>query len=141
MTRRETRGERVAAAARAAVGARFRLHGRSVADGLDCVGLAALALRGGGFAGEVPTGYPLRSGDAARLDALIVALGLRRVRRTRTGDLIAMASGPGQLHLGIATATGFVHADAGLMRVVERPGVPPWPVVGCWRLGDTTWRR
>jgi len=138
---RPTRGERVAAAAQAAVGAQFRLHGRSVADGLDCVGLAALAMRGGGFEGEVPTGYPLRSGDPVRLAGAIAGLGLRRVRKAAIGDLIAMASGPGQLHLGIATGIGFVHADAGLRRVVERPGAPPWPVVGRWRLGGTTWRR
>ena len=28
---------------------------------------------------------------------------------------------------------GFVHADAQLRRVVERPGEPPWPVIGIWR--------
>jgi hypothetical protein len=34
----------------------------------------------------------------------------------------------------ILTPGGFVHADAGLRRVVERLGAVPWPVVGCWRL-------
>jgi len=52
----------VADAALRAVGTRFRLHGRG-ADGLDCVGLVALALRAGGYAGAVPTGYCLRGGD------------------------------------------------------------------------------
>ena len=50
-----------------------------------------------------------------------------------TGDLLMMRTGPGQLHLGIWTGAGLVHADAGLRRVVERPGAPPWPVLGCWR--------
>ena len=44
-----------------------------------------------------------------------------------------MATGPGQLHLGVWTGEGLVHADAGLRRVVERPGVPPWRVLGMWR--------
>ena len=130
-----TRGERVARAARDAVGTRFRLHGRGGDDGLDCVGLAALALRAGGFGGDVPTGYPARTGDAGYVAALVKAAGLSRARVARVGDVIAMASGPGQLHLGITTELGFVHADAGLRRVVERPGEPPWPVVGRWRLG------
>lgn len=118
----------VADAARAAVGARFRLHGRDPAHGLDCVGLAALAC---GVA--APTGYALRTGDAdavaARLDSV-----LARSDGAAAGDLLLMRTGPGQLHLGIRTEDGFVHADAGLRRVVERPGAPPWPVLGAWRI-------
>ena len=118
-----------AARARTAVGARFRLHGRDPASGLDCVGLAALALRV-----DAPTGYALRGGDepavAAMLDGLLV-----RVDAALPGDLLLMRAGPGQLHLAIGTDGGFVHADAGLRRVVERPGAPPWPVLGRWRRG------
>lgn len=125
---------RIVAAARAAVGARFRLHGREPETGLDCVGLAAWALRAGGFAGAVPSGYRLRSGNAERVAALLDAGGLVRVADALPGDLVLAASGPGQLHLVIATEDGFVHADAGLRRVVERPGAAPWPVVGRWRV-------
>jgi cell wall-associated NlpC family hydrolase len=113
--------------ARAAVGTRFRLHGRG-ADGLDCVGLAGWA-----YGVAVPTGYPLRSDDLAAVEAVAAAAGLARVADAAAGDLIALASGPGQLHLAIATTTGFVHADASLRRVVERPGAPPWPVLARWR--------
>lgn len=119
----------IAAAALAAVGTRFRLHGRG-ADGLDCVGLVALALRAGGYAGEVPTGYSLRGGDPGVLDRVLV-----RVASAAPGDVLLMAVGPGQIHLGIRTERGFVHADAGLRRVVERPGMPPWPILGVWRMG------
>lgn len=122
----------VADAARALVGTRFRAQGRG-ADGLDCVGLAAMALRAGGFVGAVPRGYALRGGDpagvAARLDTVLV-----RGDGERPGDLLLCASGPGQLHLAIRTAGGIVHADAGLRRVVERPGEVPWPVLGAWRV-------
>lgn len=115
-------------AASRAVGTRFRLHGRG-ADGLDCVGLVALALRAGGYAGEVPTGYSLRGGDWRFLDRMLV-----RVAEAEPGDVLLMAAGPGQVHLGIRTAGGFVHADASLRRVVERPGMPPWPLIGVWRM-------
>ena len=119
----------VAEAALRAVGTRFRLHGRG-AEGLDCVGLVALALRAGGYSGAVPSGYSLRGGDWGLLDRLLV-----RVVEAEPGDVLVMAVGPGQIHLGIRTVGGFVHADAGLRRVVERPGMPPWPLIGVWRVG------
>ncbi|WP_337137633.1 peptidoglycan endopeptidase [Sphingomonas aquatica] len=116
--------------ARSAVGARFRLHGREAATGLDCVGLAALAY------GEaaVPSGYALRGGDPARVAALIEARGLVAAVDVRAGDLLLCASGPGQLHLAIDSGGGVIHADAMLRRVVERPGPVPWTVIGRWRL-------
>ena len=125
-------GAKVEGAARALVGTRFRAQGRDT-DGLDCVGLAAAALRAGGFEGAVPRGYPLRGGEpvrvTARLDAVLV-----RGDGEAPGDLLLLASGPGQLHLAIRTASGIVHADAGLRRVVERPGEVPWPVIAAWRV-------
>jgi hypothetical protein len=120
----------VADAALAIVGARFRLHGRDAAHGLDCVGVVAVALRAGGYGGAVPSGYALRGGDpTAALDAALV-----RCDGLAAGDVLVMATGPGQLHLAVRTARGFVHADAGLRRVVERVGAD-WPVIGAWRMG------
>ena len=126
-------GERAAGAALAAVGARFRLHGREAATGLDCVGVAALAMAAGGRTGAVPTGYRLRGGDVDAVRAA-VGNGLARSDGALAGDLLLFAAGPGQLHLGVRTANGFVHADAGLGRVVERPGIDPWPLLAAWRL-------
>ena len=114
--------------ARGALGTRFRLHGRGGADGIDCVGLAGLA-----YGCAVPSGYRLRSGDAAQVARAVEAAGLVRVDDTRPGDLLLVRSGPGQLHLAIASEDGVIHADAGLRRVVERPGLVPWPVVARWR--------
>lgn len=133
-----TPGHRVVAAARAAVGAKFRLHGRAVADGFDCIGLAAHALAAGGFAGPVPTGYALRGGVPHQVAAMLDAAGLVRVGDTLAGDVLLLATGPGQLHLAIATEDGCIHADALLRRVVERPGAIPWPILGRWRLADST---
>lgn len=126
--------EHVVAAARGAIGARFRPQGRDPAWGLDCVGRAALALRAGGFAGDIPRAYALRGGDAARIGALIDRVGLTRVAIARAGDLMLFETGPAQCHLGIAVPDGLIHADAMLRRVVERPGPPPWPLAGVWRI-------
>lgn len=130
-----TAGERVAAAAREAVGAPFRLQGRDPSAGLDCVGVVALALRAGGHEGPIPSGYDLRCGDAARYRSCWA--GLSGADGRRTGDVLLCLAGPRQLHLAIRTAAGFVHADAGLRRVVERPGELPWPLVMAWRLGES----
>lgn len=126
------RAERIVERARALVGVRFRPQGRSATTGLDCVGLAVLAT---GVAAP-RADYALRGGSAARLAGELRAAGLREVAEPMPGDLIAMASGPGQLHLGIFTGAGLVHCDAVLRRVVERPGTMPWPVLSIWRFQE-----
>jgi murein DD-endopeptidase / murein LD-carboxypeptidase len=111
------------------VGAPFRLHGRDPATGLDCVGVAALVF---GVC-DLPRGYSVRTADGHGVASLIDAAGLKRVRREAlTGDLVLLKSGPTQCHLVVMTEAGFVHADAGIGRVVEVPGPPPWPVIAIW---------
>jgi cell wall-associated NlpC family hydrolase len=128
------RADAVAARARALVGTPYRPQGRS-GEGLDCVGVAALALALP--AACVPRGYGRRSAGLDLLAAELAGRGL--VRRTggtaEPGDLVVFAAGLGQLHIGIATGPGFVHADAGLRRVVERPFPAPWPIAGIWCVG------
>lgn len=117
--------------ARALVGTRFRPQGRSDA-GLDCLGLVIAAF-------DFPT-------DAARRDYRLrgahrreIEQGLgryfRRIQKGqgRAGDVLLMSVASDQLHLGIQTPTGFVHADARIGRVVETPGRPPWPIIGIYR--------
>lgn len=123
-----TPGERAVAAARGVVGARFRLQGRDPALGLDCVGVAALAARAAGFAGEVPRAYTLRRAAAARPEGLVPCDG------GAPGDILLCRVGPAQAHLAVWTGAGVVHADAALRRVVERPGHCPWPVIEAWRV-------
>ena len=122
----------VEAAALAAVGSRFRVHGRVAATGLDCVGLVALALKAGGCGVEVPTGYALRGGDPVRVAAWLDRV-LVRVDAASPGDVLMLRTGPAQLHFAVRSARGIVHADAVLKRVVERPGPVAEPVLGCWR--------
>ena len=120
-------GPEILARARAQIGTPFRPQGRGRA-GIDCVGLVATALNR-----SAPADYALRGGSPVRLAAGLRAAGLKPRRKRRDGDVLAMRSGPEQLHLGIWTGGGIVHADARLRRVVERPGEPPWPVIGIWR--------
>lgn len=131
------RAERIVAAARACVGVPFRLHGRSVETGLDCIGLAVLALARAGHKrlGAVPGAYSIRGGSVARFAQAMEAVGLRRVRCERPGDLLLVQAGAAQFHLMIVTGDGHVHAHAGLGRVVEMPGASIWPVLARWRWG------
>ncbi|HVI99064.1 MAG TPA: peptidoglycan endopeptidase [Sphingomonas sp.] len=132
---RHTASDHVAEAAGALVGVRFRPHGRDPRFGLDCVGLAACALRAGGYAGPVPDDYALRHGNGAQARALIDTLGLI-AGIGGPGELLLCASAPRQVHLAISISDGLVHADALLRRVVARPGAVPWPVLGRWRLEE-----
>lgn len=119
----------VVARAQALVGIRFRPKGRSADSGFDCIGLAAVAA---GIA-CVPSGYALRGGSLKRIVAELRLAGFGPGTSMEPGDVLVLRAGPEQLHFGIWTGDGLVHADAGLRRVVERPGRPPWPVLGIWR--------
>lgn len=121
--------DEIVARARALAGTRFRAQGRRQSEGLDCIGLVAIAL---GLDG-VRDDYALRGGSATALSAGLIGAGLRPVAQVAPGDVLVIRAGPGQLHLGIWTGTGLIHADAGLRRVVERPGEVPWPIVSAWR--------
>jgi len=117
------------AAARALVGVRFRPQGRGRTSGLDCIGLVVEAFD----IDAAPVNYDVRGEARAELEAGLSMAGFAPAADRKGGDVLAMRSAPGQLHLGVWTGHGIVHADARLRRVVERPGEPPWPVLGTWR--------
>ena len=120
----------IVARARGCVGARYRPFGRIAAFGLDCVGVAGIAL---GL--PVPANYQLRGGDAERIAQSIARPGLERIATDAAGagDLTLLEAGIGQLHLIVLTERGYVHADAMLRRVVETPGAPAGLLLGVWR--------
>jgi murein DD-endopeptidase / murein LD-carboxypeptidase len=121
-----------AESARALIGTRFRPQGRAPAMGVDCVGLIICAFRLP--ESLVRRDYRMR-GDHHR--ELLRELGkeFRRIpgTRRRAGDVLLMRVAHDQLHLGIMTDSGFVHADARLGKVVESAGSPPWQIVGAFR--------
>ena len=84
--------------------------------------------------GDVRCDYDLR-GD--HLDELRGRLDghFRRIPtpQLRAGDVMLMSVGLRQLHLGVRTEGGFVHAHAGLRRVVETPGLPELRTLGVYR--------
>lgn len=117
--------------ARALVGQRFRPQGRGE-HGLDCVGVIVAT-----FSIDprtVRSDYALSGNSLKELEASLRSH-FRKVARThlRSGDLMVMSAGRDQLHLGVRTDVGFVHAHAGIRRVVETPGLPNWPLLSVYR--------
>lgn len=115
-------GARAFVRARRLVGARFRPQGYDAATGLDCVGLVWAAYAAAGRRLVRPRDYPLRGWSRERIDEALGASGFARVKGARgVGDVALIALAAGQFHLGLMGQTTFVHAHAGLRRVVETP--------------------
>ena len=119
------------ARARALVGVPFRPQGRSE-GGLDCVGVVIETF--GVESKTVRRNYRLRGDHLAELTASLDCE-FRQVPKTqlRCGDVMLLDTGSDQLHLAISTEQGFVHAHAGIRRVVETPGTPDWPLLRVYR--------
>jgi hypothetical protein len=121
-----------AARARALVGRPFRAQGRGE-HGLDCIGvvLATFSIPADTVRGD----YRLRA--EGHFGDLRTALEdrFRRVPRTqlRAGDVMLLKAGEKQPHLAIRTDVGFVHAHAGIRRVVETLGHAEWPLLAVYR--------
>jgi murein DD-endopeptidase / murein LD-carboxypeptidase len=120
-----------AARARALVGTRFRAQGRGTC-GLDCIGVVLATY-------EIPANA-IRHDYALRGDHLREVRGeldrhFRRISSAelRFGDVMLLRAGEAQLHLAVRTENGFVHAHAGIRRVVETPAMPEWPLLGVYR--------
>lgn len=130
-------GTALAAAAEALVGTPFRLHGRDPASGLDCVGLVAAALASIGRPAPAPRAYGLRNRAISDLLGFASRAGLAEADGAiLAGDVLLVRPGPLQHHLLIAAENArFVHAHAGLRRVVATPGPLASPIVRHWRLG------
>lgn len=127
---------RLAREAEALVGTPFRLHGRDPATGLDCLGLLAAAMARAGRTITLPTGYSLR---VLRLDAWLpdpLTCGLRPARgRFVPGDVVLLQPSPVQFHIAIADRRlGWIHAHAGLRKVVRDAGLPDGQIIHHWRL-------
>ena len=131
-------GDSLARAAEALVGTPFRLHGRDPATGLDCVGLVEASLARIGIAASAPQGYAMRNLSLAAFLPALVEAGFAECAAgvpVKPGDIVLVAPSPGQFHVLVAgTACAFVHAHAGLGRVVTSPVTIADPKRGHWRL-------
>jgi cell wall-associated NlpC family hydrolase len=129
-------GPDLAAAAAALVGVPYRMHGRDPLGGLDCVGVVAAAFAACDRPIEVPQGYGLRNRAVDNLLALAARAGLAATDAPMApGDVLLVRPGPGQHHLLVATASDrFVHAHAGLRRVVFQSAPLAWRIERRWRL-------
>lgn len=126
----------LAAKALTLVGTPFRLHGRDPATGLDCVGVLAAALKTCGTAPHLPNGYVLRNRKLPELDKYVVGNGLVTASGpVIAGDVVLVRAGPCQFHLLIAVGSDhFVHAHAGLRRVICGELAADWPILRHWRM-------
>ncbi|GAA4046017.1 NlpC/P60 family protein [Parerythrobacter jejuensis] len=131
--------QRLAQAAEECIGAPYRLRGRSLATGVDCIGLVVTCLARIGRSLDIPANYQLRNSAIASLVDKVDFAGVQLAQGDiASGDIVLARPGPAQHHLLIATSPDrFVHAHAGLRRVVAMPGPIPWPVLSRWRLSET----
>ena len=120
----------------------FRLHGRSEVHGLDCIGLVAQCLAKAGIRGDVPTGYSIRGGSVTQISSAFRTAGFKALAANNEpladGDIMVAAPDLVQLHLLIRASVtpkenGFIHAHAGLGRVVFTPDPCPWPIKTIFR--------
>lgn len=104
------------------VGVRFRRQGGDPATGLDCVGLVWAAYAAADKRLVRPVGYPLRGWSLERIEAALAAAGFVSVAETMcAGDVALIAHPARQYHLALLGPDTFIHAHAGLRRVVETP--------------------
>ncbi|AMO72772.1 hypothetical protein [Sphingorhabdus sp. M41] len=125
--------------AMALCGARFCLHGRDEETGLDCIGLAQKCLLAGDFECDAPNGYSIRGGCEQSINKFMAETGFTRFppeSELCEGDIILVRPSPVQWHFLIRAEDGFVHAHAGLGKVVYCPGDSPWPIVAIFRLTE-----
>lgn len=133
-------GAEIAARAQAQIGVAFKLHGRKAGLGLDCVGLTAHAMNIDGTLPPPPRSYHLRGKYMDQICTYMDTSGFTALAADHEfarGDILLVQPGPCHQHLLIWVGGGFIHAHAGIRRVVFTPGTPAWPVEQIWRKKET----
>jgi murein DD-endopeptidase / murein LD-carboxypeptidase len=116
------------------IGIPFRLHGRCAGEALDCVGLVAVALGDIAQRCAVPMNYTLRGDFEGVVEHYFKSVGMKTCTAPYAdGDIVLVRAAPGQFHLMVRAHQGFVHAHAGLRKIVLTPGASLWPVTRAWR--------
>lgn len=151
MTVNTSTAARIAASAWQLCGVDFHLHGRDPAHGLDCIGLVEYCLHAADIRCTAPNGYAIRGGSIAAFGDFFARLGFAQRdgdQAIASGDIVLARPGLGQWHLMIAVSDdragaaggakvhGFIHADAGLGKIVFMPGAPRWPLIAAYRFQE-----
>lgn len=122
--------------AQAAIGVRFRLHGRSIGTGLDCVGLVAHAIKPVIDETKIPFHYKLRFDDINIPIAFFEVHNFDRIESEQgflNGDIAMIAPALQQLHFIIIADDGYIHAHSGLRKIVKTNYPILSPVKAAWR--------
>jgi hypothetical protein len=122
----------VCARAVAEIGTPFRQFGRIPGAALDCVGLTLVAIGGDDQGWK----YSLKGNYADLISAYLEKSGFLQVsgrESPQAGDIALVQCSSQNQHLMIRSVGGWVHAHAGLGRVVHLPGDNPWPLIALWR--------
>lgn len=118
----------------------FRFRGRTAGVGLDCVGLVLVALGSLADASVNQLPYAMRGDYRVAVSEYLASLPFQRLGADAVaadGDILLVRPAPSQMHLVVFASGGWVHAHAGLKRVVFGPEIPAWQIVDRWRLvGD-----
>ncbi len=119
--------QKFVAAARAGLGARFRLQGRDPATGLDCIGLVTWSAAQCGLQVPDARDYVL-SDNPARLDAGLLAAPIIRIDASvlAAGDFVRLLTHGQPLHLAICGNDTLIHADIRCRKVVEHRLTQDW---------------
>ena len=121
------------------VGTPFRFRGRDRTTGLDCVGLVLAALSDIGRKPAELGGYAMRRVDPAHHFEIALDCGFQPFEGNvlEIGDLLVVRPGPAQVHLLVlGRRSRFIHAHAGLGRVVRTPAPFTLPIIDTWRLAS-----
>lgn len=126
----------LAKAAAELVGTPFRLHGRDARHGLDCIGVLSASLASCGAQAQLPNGYRMRMTAPDSLLPHPEQLGfVLATPPFHAGDVVMQRTGPAQYHIAIKVGgEHWVHAHAGLRRVVLSPSLGEQPIVHHWRV-------
>ncbi len=139
MTGESLTGKNLAAAASRLAGTRFAPHGRDPATGLDCLGLLLAAMAACGERPALSAHYSVRRRGEGEALATAMRLGLIDANGpVEPGDVLLVRCSPVHVHVLIALGRDrFVHAHAGLGKVVVGVRNPDWPLLRHWRLSPS----
>lgn len=103
------------------------------------MGLVEAAMTAAGQPVRLPVDYTLKMRSIKRFAEVALQVGLVPASGSaKAGDILLLRVGPCQFHLGIFGLNGdFIHAHAGLRRVVSSP-LPQGDILDRWRLPGET---